>query len=152
MNFTPRKEETTNAKKGYQFESIEKYMDKNEVTLSDSMTIVDACELIIKHKLTGSPVLDKDRNIVGMLTEKDCLRLILESSYNNMPMQNKKVSEYMSKNVKTVSTENDLLDVANQFLNSHFRKYPVVHNGKLVGQVSRRDILRAAMDLKRTTW
>ncbi|MDF9796207.1 CBS domain-containing protein [Catalinimonas alkaloidigena] len=151
MNFTGSKAEKPQAS-GMTFPSVEKFMASDEVTLTPELTIDEAINTILENKLTGAPVLDHNRAIVGMLTEKDCLRLIVDAAYNNLPHHDKTVSDYMSKVVKTVSTDHDILDVANEFLTTHYRKFPVVHNGKLVGQVSRRDILKAMRETKITTW
>ncbi len=151
MNFTGKKVEKPKAN-GMSFPTVEKFMASDEVTLSPEQTIDEAINIILDHKLTGAPVLDKDRAIVGMLTEKDCLRLIVDSAYNNLPHHDKTVADYMSVMVKTVTLDHDILDVANEFLTTNFRKFPVVHDGKLVGQVSRRDILRAMRETKITTW
>jgi len=151
MNFTGQKLEKPKAN-GMSFPSVVKFMASDELTLSADLSIDEAINIILDNKLTGAPVLDNDRAIVGMLTEKDCLRLIVDSAYNNMPNHDRTVADYMSPVVKTVTTEHDILDVANEFLTTHFRKFPVVHNGRLVGQVSRRDILKAIREIKSTTW
>jgi CBS domain-containing protein len=65
----------------------------------------------------------------------------------------RKVSDYMTQNVATVSVNTNVADVADKFLKNSYRRFPVVDdNGKLMGQVSRRDILRAVKDMKITTW
>lgn len=151
MNFTGPKVEKPQAN-GMSFPSVEKFMASDEVTLSPELTIDEAINVILENRLTGAPVLDENRKIVGMLTEKDCLRLIVDAAYNNLPHHDKTVADYMSKVVKTVTPEHDILDVANEFLTTHYRKFPVVHNGRLVGQVSRRDILKAMRETKITTW
>ena len=151
MNFAGKKKDDSK-NRSMQFPSVEKFMAKGEVTLSPDQTINDAINIMLDNKVTGAPVLDKDRKIVGMITEKDCLRLLIDSAYNNMPFSDRKVSAYMSAVVKTVTTDHDILDVANEFLTTNFRKFPVVHNGKLVGQVSRRDILKAISEMDNTTW
>ena len=151
MNFTGRKVETPQTR-AIRFPSVEKFMATGEVTLSPDTTINEAIDIMLDQGLTGAPVLDSDRKIVGMLTEKDCLRLLVDSAYNNLHHDDKTVADYMSSVVKTVTTDHDILDVANEFLSTHFRKFPVVHNGRLVGQVSRRDILKAVRETKNTTW
>lgn len=151
MNFTGRKAEDPKTR-AMNFPSVVKYMATDEITLSPDITISEAIDILLDNKLTGAPVLDEDRRIVGFLTEKDCLRVMIDSAYNNMPFDDKTVANYMSTVVKTVSTDHDILDIANEFLTTHFRKFPVVHEGKLVGQVSRRDILRAIRQLDNTTW
>ncbi len=151
MNFTGRKVETPKTR-SIDFPSVVKYMAKDEVTLSPDLTINEAIDIMLEHMQTGAPVMDENRQIVGMLTEKDCLRLLVDSGYNNMPYHDKTVADYMSPVVKTVTADHDILDVANEFLTTNYRKFPVVHNGKLVGQVSRRDILKAIREIKKTTW
>ncbi len=151
MNFTGRKVDSPSSR-SVQFPSVEKFMATGETTLSPEMTINEAIDIMLDQHLTGAPVLDNNRKIVGMLTEKDCLRLLIDSAYNNLHHDDKTVADYMSEVVKTVTPDHDIFDVANEFLNSHFRKFPVVHNGKLVGQVSRRDILKAVRETKNTTW
>lgn len=151
MNFAGRKKETTETR-SMKFPTIDKFMAKDEITLSPDQNINDAINILLEHKVTGAPVLDKNRKIVGMITEKDCLRLLIDSAYHNMPMEDKTVAVYMSPVVKTVTTDHDLLDVANEFLTTNYRKFPVVYKGTLVGQISRRDILRAIANMSKTTW
>ncbi len=153
MNFTPRKAENPASSKLMSFPEVSKYMATDEVTLQPGLTINEAIDVLLNFKVTGVPVLDDERKIVGMLTEKDCLRLIIDSAYNNLPYEDKRVSDYMSPVVKTISVDSDILDVANEFLTTNFRKFPVVNeHGRLMGQVSRRDILKAIRDIKNTTW
>lgn len=151
MNFAGRKKETPESR-SMKFPTIDKYMATDEVTLTPDQTITEAINILLENKVTGAPVLDKNRKIVGMITEKDCLRLLIDSAYHNMPLDDKTVSVYMSPVVKTVTTDHDLLDVANEFLTTNYRKFPVVYKGTLVGQISRRDILRAISGLSNTTW
>lgn len=153
MNFTPRRADEVNAPGAMSFPEVSQYMATDEVTLQPHLTINEAIDILLENKVTGVPVMDDSRKIVGMISEKDCLRLIVDSAYNNLPYQDKRVSDYMSPVVKSVSIDSDILDVANEFLTTNFRKFPVVNNdGQLVGQVSRRDILRAIRDIKNTTW
>ena len=151
MNFTGKKVETTPTR-AMQFPSVEKFMAKSEETLTPDMTINEAIDIMLDHKLTSAPVLNEQQEIVGMLSEKDCLRLLIDSAYNNLHHDDKLVSDYMTEVVKVVTVDHDIFDVANEFLTSHFRKFPVTHQGKLVGQVSRRDILKAVRETKSTTW
>lgn len=150
MNFTGAKVEKPKDL-SLKFPSVVRCMATDEITLSPDLSIDEAINIILDNKLTGVPILNDKKEIVGMLTEKDCLRLLIDSSYNNMPM-NKVVADYMSPVVKTVSADHDILDVANEFLTTNYRKFPVVRDGKLVGQVSRRDILKAMRETKPTTW
>ena len=151
MNFAGRKKETPQTR-AMSFPSVDKIMARDEVTLTPDQPINDAISVLLDNKVTGAPVLDKNRKIVGMITEKDCLRVLIDSAYHNMPFSDKSVSVYMSPVVKTVTTEHDLLDVANEFLTTNYRKFPVVYRETLVGQISRRDVLRAIAEMNNTTW
>jgi predicted transcriptional regulator len=96
---------------------------------------------MINKRISGAPVLDKRGNIVGMLSEKDCLEVLLKAAY--FEESGGKVSEYMTTGVRTVNMEDSLVDVARMFLKDAFKRYPVVRDNVLVGQISRRDVLKA---------
>ncbi len=134
------------------YESIEKYM----VPLSDMVTfkpdqpIQDVIATIVGKKISGAPVLDDQHHLVGMISEKDCLRLIVDQAYHNMPAETRKVSDYMTLKVQSLSPKTNIVEAAIEFLNSPIRRFPVVENGMLIGQVSRRHILKAAQKIKST--
>ena len=96
--------------------------------------------------------MDENRKLVGMISEKDCLRIIIDRAYHNLPIRSRKVSEYMTKAVRTMPPEKDVVSAANEFLIVPVRRMPVVEDGVLLGQISRRDILRAAKNIDTTTW
>jgi CBS domain-containing protein len=133
-------------------ETIEKYMVpvENIVTFKPDQPIQDVIATIIEKKIAGAPVLDEDHHLVGMISEKDCLRLIVDQAYYNLPPETRKVSDYMTPKVQTLSPKTTVLEAAVEFINSPIRRFPVVENGMLIGQVSRRHILRAAQDMKST--
>ena len=90
-------------------------------------------------------MVDEKGNLVGMLSEKDCLWTLLESSYyNNLSGY---VKDYMSTELTTINLYDSLSEVAQKFLDLRFRRFPVLQNGKLVGQISRRDVLKAVSNL-----
>lgn len=122
--------------------SVKDYMASSLVTFTPDTGILEAIHLLLSNRISGAPVVDKLGNIVGILSEKDCLRVALASSYYEEP--GGKVHEYMTPQVKTVDAEASLVDVAELFLQTNFRRFPVVADGnRLVGQISRRDVLRA---------
>ena len=135
-----------------QFETIEKYMVplSNIITFKPDQPIQDVISTIINKKIAGAPVLDDQDHLVGMISEKDCLRLIVDQAYYNMPAETRKVSDYMTVNVQTLSSKTNIVDAAIEFLNSPIRRFPIVDNGMLIGQVSRRHILRAAQNITST--
>jgi len=135
-----------------QYETIEKYMVplSNIITFKPDQPIQDVISTIINKKIAGAPVLDDQHHLVGMISEKDCLRLIVDQAYYNMPAETRKVSDYMTVKVQTLSPKTNIVEAAIEFLNSPIRRFPIVENGMLIGQVSRRHILRAAQNIKST--
>lgn len=133
-----------------QYETIEKYMVplSNMVTFKPDQPIQDVIATIVNKKISGAPVLDDQHHLVGMISEKDCLRIIVDQAYYNMPAETRKVSDYMTPKVQTLSPKTNVVEAAIQFLNSPIRRFPVVENGMLIGQVSRRHILEAAQNIK----
>lgn len=155
MNFKPNmksKEQIENELPKY--ESIVNYMVplNNLVTFHPDQRIHEVIETIIEKKISGAPVLDSNRKLVGIISEKDCLKIIVDQAYHNLPVESRKVSDYMTANVRTLTPAHDVVSAAIEFLNTPMRRFPVVENGVLIGQISRRDILRAAKNIRTTTW
>ncbi len=152
MNFQPEFEKKNPHAANY--ETIEKYMVpvSHMVTFKPDQGIQEAISTIIEKRISGAPVLDEGRHLVGNLSEKDCLRLLVDQAYNNLPAETRKVSDYMSTKVMSFPPSTNVVDAAIEFLNSPIRRYAVVENGVLIGQVSRREILRASQNIKPTTW
>ena len=99
-----------------------------------------AIDSLITNKISGAPVIDRNGKLVGILSEKDCLKTLLESSYYYYLSGH--VKNYMSKYLPTVDIKDNINEVAQKFIDLRFRRFPVLDNGKLVGQISRRDILK----------
>ena len=151
INFTPKFRREI--EKGLiEHETVSDYMTRDLISFTPEQNITEVIETIIANKISGAPVINRDKELVGIISEKDCLRVILDDVYHNLPPSERNVSNYMSKKVVAVDDTMDVVEVANLFLNSNFRRYPVVSNGKLVGLVSRRDILRASKTIKKTSW
>jgi len=118
-------------------------MATNLTTFTAEMEISEAIQFLNTHQISGAPVLDDRGNLAGILSEKDCLEVVLQSTYYE-DWVGGKVSEYMTASVETVSDTESVVDIADKFLKSSFKRYPVINeDGDLVGQISRSDILRA---------
>jgi CBS domain-containing protein len=152
MNFQPEFEKKKLHETNY--ETIEKYMVpvSQMVTFRPDQGIQEAISIIVEKRISGAPVLDGQRHLVGNLSEKDCLRLLVDQAYHNLPPETRKVSDYMSTKVMSFPPTTNVVEAAIEFLNSPIRRYAVVENGVLIGQVSRREILRASQNIKPTTW
>lgn len=122
---------------------VRDFMATKLVTLRPEMSIHDAIAVLLKHHISGAPVVDAGQRLVGILSEKDCLRVVASGAFHTSAAG--MVEEYMSREVQTVDPETDVFRVADMFLSRSFRRLPVVENGRLIGQVSRRDVLNASL-------
>ncbi|MBI2384293.1 MAG: CBS domain-containing protein [Gammaproteobacteria bacterium] len=121
--------------------AVKDYMAEAPLTFTPEMDVMEAIELMVENRFSGAPVLDKLGNIVGILSEKDCLKVALNASYHGT--WGGKVGEFMSPNVVTVDADTSILDVARRFLETPYKRFPVLSDNRLVGQISRGDVLRA---------
>lgn len=152
MNFTGAKA-PEEPKTVHQYKPITDYMTRDVYTLSPDQSIADAMDMFLEKKISGAPVVNDREKIVGVLSEIDCMRIMVDEAYYNLPHGRISVSQYMSENVHTLSDNMDMLDCAQKFLDTNFRRFPVVDvNNKLVGTISRRDVMRATRHMKTSTW
>ncbi len=129
------------------FPSVTQYMTTRLVTFHPETHLWEAIDTMLRKKISGAPVLNKEGELVGMLSEVDCIRILFDGLYNEEPLQMLSVGDYMSKEVKTINTSSTIFDAANEFINFGYKRLPVVDKGKLVGQISRADVLKAVQDL-----
>jgi CBS domain-containing protein len=120
-------------------------MTRELVTLSPDTDVLVAMRLLLEHRISGAPVIDARGNLVGMLTQRDCLRVAYAASYHQEPAG--VVSRYMGQPVATIPADLDLVEVIGVFLRSPYRRFPVLEDNRVVGIVSRRDALSAATSL-----
>lgn len=132
--------------------TVSDYMTRDLITFTPDQSIESVMEAIIKHRISGGPVVNDKHELIGVISEGDCIKQISESRYYNMPMQDQTIEKHMAKNVETIDGNMNIFDAANKFLNAKRRRFPIVEDGKLVGQISQKDILKAAMELKGQTW
>ncbi len=125
--------------------TIADYMAKHLVTLNKDTDVLTAIKLLIEHKITSAPVLDENKHLVGIFSEKDCMKVALETAYNKGLTG--KVSEYMATDTVTVNADSSVIDLAEKFQNSSIRSYPVYEDNRLVGMISRADVLRALVSV-----
>lgn len=118
------------------------YMITNPIKVKDDANLFDTMKIIIDNKVSGVCVINENKALVGMLSEMDCLAAILKATYNEVGVG--LVSEYMTKeNIIVANPSDDIINVAQDMLLKKHRRRPVVENGKLVGQVSCRQLLTA---------
>lgn len=124
---------------------VREFMVTTLVSLRPEMNISEAIHILLKNKISGAPVVNEEEELVGVLSERDCLRLFAVGAFD--PSPGGSVSMYMSSEVLSVTPDDDLFKVAEIFLNNSFRRLPVLENNKVIGQVSRRDVLLVSKDI-----
>jgi len=124
--------------------TIENYMATELVSFAPGDDIITAMRMLLERHLSGAPVLDLDGNMVGVLSQKDCLAIVYNTAYHQD--WGGQVEQYMSRKVEHIDADCSILEAAEKFLHSSFRRFPVLRDGRLVGQISRHDIMRALDD------
>ena len=124
---------------------VRDYMAGSLITFSPEMDVLDAIQQLLQHRIAGAPVVTAQGELVGMLSELDCLKVALNAGYYGD--WGGPVTNFMSTDVQTVDADMNIIDLAQQFETSRFRRFPVLRGNRLVGQISRRDVLRALSDL-----
>lgn len=113
-----------------------KIMSKDLATVSRDARIQDVIRLLVEHRITGLPVVDDDMYLLGMVTEKDVLRMLYESHG-----QSAAVEDLMTSDIVCFDEDDQLIDVFKCLVENNFRRVPILSQGQLVGIVSRRDIV-----------
>lgn len=121
---------------------VRDYMTESLVTFTPQTDLFVAIKQLLEYRISGAPVVDEQGLLAGILSEADCLRSILTLTYHEEEMGGN-VGDCMTRQVETIDYDADIISVAKIFTEQGRRRLPVVHRGKLVGQISRCDVLRA---------
>ena len=125
-------------------------MQTDLITVSQDTPILEAMELIVENRITGLPVVAEDMKLTGIISEKDILKIayqVITGSYDPGPSTDK-VKDFMTNDVITFRPHDNLADICQCFLDKPFRRVPVVEDGRLVGLISRKDIISFAFSKK----
>lgn len=122
---------------------VRDYMVQHLLTFRADTDLFTAIDLLLEHRISGAPVVDAQGYLIGLLSEDDCLRGILAGAYHEAI--GGQVEGYMVREIETLSPEADIVDVAERFLQG-WRLMPVVEQGRLIGQISSHDLLRAVKE------
>lgn len=121
------------------------------VTLSPENDVFEAIEFLLKKHISGAPVIDREGHLLGVFSEKTSMRVLIEAAYNQLPTS--KVEAFTDKDPsRIISDDLDILQIADRFISTSLRRLPVVRNGKLLGQISRRDVLRSGLQRVGSRW
>jgi len=122
---------------------VSEYMSTELVTITPDTEIMRAVHLLVEHDISGMPVVDEKGNLVGILTERDCIATAINAGY--FDEAGGSVRDFMSSPVETAEADDSLMDVADRLSKSTYRRFPVIEDGRLVGLIGRRDVLEALM-------
>ena len=125
--------------------SVKDVMTTAMVTFSEDMELIQASRLLVDHEISGAPVVNEQGHLVGILTERDCFKPTVDARYHDELAG--KVREFMTRDVVSVNPDMSVMDLATLFLKNKYRRYPVVSEKKLVGLISRRDVLQSLLHL-----
>ena len=145
-------ERETNKKVEQPIVLVKDIMTTNLVLFTVEQSIHEVMNSFIKNKISGGPVVDDRGKLIGVISEADCMKEVSDSRYFNMPILDKSVGHFMTKEVETLPASMTLFDAASRFHETSRRRFPVLDSNKLVGQISRKDIVIAAINLKSQSW
>ena len=134
VNYTPEFEMQVRGQAVHE-QSVADYMTTRLITFTPDQNIGECIETIIENRISGAPVVNDNQELVGIVSEKDCLKVILDETYHNFPAHQGKVANYMTTDVTTLDISTNLVDAVTKFINSNFRRFPIVQNGKMVGLI-----------------
>ena len=115
----------------------ETIMKTDLITVTKDTPIYEAIRILVENNITGLPVVNDDMTMAGVITEKDVMKLL----YGNLNEPGK-VGDFMTEKVISFDRQDSLIDIAESFMNNHFRRVPILTNGKLAGIISRKDIIK----------
>ncbi len=121
--------------------TVADYMAKRLITLTRDTDVIDAIKKLLDHKITSAPVVDSKGQLIGMFSEKDGIKVFLESVYNQG--MSGKVGDYMTTDTISVDANSSIVDLAENFQTSPIRSFPVFQDNEFVGVISRVDVLKA---------
>jgi len=131
---------------------VSDYMTKKLITFKPKQSVMEVMQTLIKNKISGGPVVNKKNELLGIISEGDCMKEISESRYYNIPLADAVVEKYMVIDVEIITDDISIFDAASKFFKSHRKRFPVIKDGKLIGQISRRDVLKAALEAEANHW
>jgi CBS domain-containing protein len=127
--------------------NVREYMTREVVSFTPDTLILDAVHTLVNRRISGAPVLDHQGNLVGMLSDIDCIKVALQTAYHGED-RGGRVEQFMTPKVITVDANASVLDAAEILMSRKLRRLPVLERTRLVGQISRHDVLRAMDHLR----
>lgn len=150
VNFTPNLSQLESSIDQQTGLRVSDFMDKSWPTIAMETNILQALNIICDNEVTGLIVVDRDMRVLGLVSEKDCLKYTLDLKYYNHGPGT--VGDYMAKSLITIRPSDSLMYTAELFIKNHFQIYPVVEDGFLKGVVTRRMLVKEIQKMGQTSW
>ncbi len=125
-------------------------MSRRVVTLRTNMRVIDAMRKLVRHRISGAPVLDREGTLVGLVSEFDCLRVVASGLYGHEELEDSEpLRRVMTSEVVTITPDTDVFMITQLLVDKRIRRVPVVVDGRVTGIVSRHDVLKGVHKLRR---
>ena len=120
-------------------------MKTSVIVVKKDTSINKAIAMLIKNNITGLPVVHEDMTLAGIISEKDILKFLTDlnllSLIEDLKSSSAKVEDCMTKNVFSLNIDADIVEICDCLVQNNFRRVPILSEGKLVGIISRKDII-----------
>tara|TARA_B100000929_G_scaffold271148_1_gene241827 strand:+ start:130 stop:597 length:468 start_codon:yes stop_codon:yes gene_type:complete len=131
---------------------VKDYMSRDVITFRKSESIYSVMQELLNNKISGAPIINKHGKVVGIISETDIMKNIVDSQYYNMPISKTTVSKYMKKSIDCISPNETIFEAASKFIKLKRKRFPVMISDKIVGIISRVDIIYAAVNIRSQMW
>src|SRR5690625_1309620 len=112
--------------------TVKDYMSTNLITFSPDTNVLEITKVLLDKRITGAPVIDDDGNIIGLIDDKDCLRIVVDTLYHNQPIMSHTAREYMSNVMRTININTENTEVANNFLTTPSKRMIVIDEESMI--------------------
>lgn len=129
--------------------TVRNFMASSLLTFRPDMDVMEAIHILTQREFSGAPVLDDLGNVIGMLSSKDCMKVVLNASYHGN--RGGSVSDFMSREITTVEADMSIMEMAKIFAEQPQRRFPVMEDNRLIGIITRSNVLRAIDQLNQNS-
>ena len=122
-------------------QTAKRVMKRDVITIPSDASLEEAIHTMLRHGISGAPVVDEEQNLVGIISELQLLEVIYSPQ-----LKTARVNKFMTPDVLTVTEDTPVSDIATIFALHRVRRVPVLRDGCIVGLISRRDLLRCTLN------
>lgn len=124
--------------------TVKDFMNVNFAKINDGMPVITASIELIKKEALGGPVVDKENKLLGWISEQECLQVTTQFAYHNQRVA--LVKDIMREDVLSIKADQSIFSLAEKMIGTQPKNYPVVDDNKVIGVITRRQVLKALLD------